>query len=197
MYNLYTIGYSGYNIENFISSLLKLEVNAIVDVRSSPFSKTFPDFNKDNLNRYLRKYNIYYIPMAEELGARPNNRSVYTDNQVDFLKMSESKPFLNGCSRIKEGLVNYTVCLMCSERDPITCHRSILISHNFKKMYPKANIFHIMPNRIESNTEMEERLLSITRCGQLSLMGGNPIDEAYLKQSKKIAYKLNEEYIGD
>lgn len=197
MYNLYTIGYSGYNIENFISSLLELEVNAIVDVRSSPFSKTFPDFNKDKIYKYLRRYNIYYIPMAEELGARPNNRAVYTDNQVDFLKMSESSSFLNGCYRIKEGLVNYTICLMCSELDPLTCHRSILISHNFKKMFPKTNIFHIMPNNVESNNEMEERLLSITKCGQLSLTGEDPIDKAYLKQSKKIAYKLNEEYIGD
>lgn len=198
MYNLYTIGYSGFNIDDFILSLRNVEVNALVDVRSSPFSKMFPDYNKDKIYLSLKKNNIYYIPMSNEFGARPNNSEVYTDNQVDFIKMSESQSFLDGCSRIKEGLVHYTICLMCSERDPITCHRAILISHNIKKLYPRSNIFHILPNNvIESNREMEDRLLNVTKCGQLSLMGGDPIEEAYLKQSKKIAYKLNEVYEGD
>ena len=190
--NLYTIGYSGYNIDDFISSLIKADVNAVVDVRSSPFSKMFPDFNKDKIYLSLKKYHIYYIPMSTQLGARPHNYEVYTDNHVDFIKMSESSSFLAGCSRIKEGLLNYTVCLMCSERDPVTCHRAILVSHTIKKIYPEINIFHILPNKIETNKEMETRLLNITKCDQLSLIGGSLIDEAYLKQGKKIAYRLIE-----
>lgn len=198
MYNkLYTIGYAGYNIDDFISSLLKANVNAVVDVRSSPFSKMFPDFNKDKIYLSLKKNHIYYIPMSTQLGARPDNYEVYTNNQVDFLKMAESSSFLDGCSRIKEGLLNYTVCLMCSERDPVTCHRAILVSHTIKKLYPEINIFHILPNKIEANREMENRLLNITKCDQLSLNGGSIIDEAYLKQGKKIAYRLIENMMED
>ena len=184
-------------MNDFILSLLKADINAVVDVRSSPYSKVFPDFNKDKIYITLKRNHIFYIPMSDQLGARPNNNAVYTNNQVDFIKMFESSSFLEGCSRIKEGLANYTVCLMCSERDPITCHRAILVSYSIKRLYPQVDIFHILPNKIECNDEMENRLLNITRCGQFFLNGGNPIDEAYIKQGKRIAYKINGNNIGD
>lgn len=188
MYNLYTIGYSSFQLRDFIKILMKEEVNALADVRSRPYSKTFPDYNMNNLKMSLKPYHIAYVPMCDQLGAQPKNPSVYTDGHVDFNKFAKSDTFLEGCERLKNGLTNYTICIMCAEKDPLTCHRAILVAHNMKSLYPKINIYHIQPKIIESHSDMEFRLLAVTGNQQNSLMGENPLENAYAKQARKIAY---------
>lgn len=188
MYNLYTIGYSAFTIEKFIDVLGREEINAVVDVRSRPFSRTFPDFNIDTLKISLKKSKVAYVPMCDQLGAQPKDPALYTNGRVDFAKFADSDQFLKGCERLKEGLTNYTICIMCAEKDPLTCHRAILVTHNMKLRYPRLHIYHIQPERIESHSDMEARLCAETSNDQALLMGGDPLEEAYSKRAHEIAY---------
>lgn len=189
MYNLYTIGYSGFDMNGLIDTLSKQKVNALVDVRSFPYSKTFPAFNKDNLTMKLSQGNIHYIPMCEQLGARPEDFSLYSDGQVDFKKIANSDRFRKGCERLYKGLAKYTVCLLCSENDPVICHRAILVAHNMNLRYKDLEIAHFVGSEIETHSEMEKRLLQITGCDQCNLWGTSGIEQAYAIQSAKIAYR--------
>lgn len=130
---IYTIGHSSHTIENFVNLLKEYDINCIVDVRSTPYSKFHSQFNRENIKSELKKHGIYYIFMGEELGARRSDRSLYTiKGYLDFEKTVKSSKFLKGISRIKEGLSKgFNIVLMCSEKDPMACHRSIMIAKYF------------------------------------------------------------------
>ena len=104
LFNLFTIGYSGFAIEDFIAVLKKNSIGALVDIRSSPYSSHFKDYDITNLKCLLNKNMIYYLFLGNELGARPNDHSLYTNRVADFSKMAESELFIDGCARVREGL---------------------------------------------------------------------------------------------
>ena len=142
-FNLFTIGYSGFAIEDFIAVLKKNSIGALVDIRSSPYSQYFKDYDITNLKFILNEKEIYYLFFGNELGARPEDHSLYTNGVADFSKMAESESFKNSCKRVRDGLNKFSICLMCAEKDPATCHRTILVTNNFRNIYPEINIFHI------------------------------------------------------
>lgn len=159
---IYTIGHSNYDSDYFMQLLLKYKVNTVVDVRSVPFSKYVPHFNKDNIKRLLNSYGIYHIYMGEELGIISNANSLLSkDGYVDFEKVRETELFQNGITRISEGFSKgYTIIIMCTEKDPIDCHRSILIGRELHKK--KYDIVHILTDgSMETHTQFEDRLLNM------------------------------------
>ena len=159
---IYTIGHSNYDSDYFMELLLKFKINTVVDVRSVPFSKYVPHFNKDNIKTLLNKHGIHHVYMGEELGIiRDNNSLLSKDGYVDFEKVSETKLFKNGIERIRHGFSKgYSIIIMCTEKDPIDCHRSILIGRELHK--EKYDIAHILTDgSMETHTEFEGRLLSM------------------------------------
>lgn len=128
MYHLFTIGHSNHELEDFISILRKHQINCIVDVRSVPASSHAPQFNKEAFSVYLKKHGIYYLHFGREFGAR--RYDCLDDNgQVDFERAVQTEAFEEGCVRLYNGLnKGMTISLMCSEADPLTCHRFAMIS---------------------------------------------------------------------
>jgi uncharacterized protein (DUF488 family) len=162
MRSIYTIGHSNYDSDYFMALLFKFKVNTVVDVRSVPFSKYVPHFNKDNIKRLLNNYGIHHVYMGEELGIIRNNPSILAkEGYVDFDKVSETAPFQSGITRIIDGLSKgYTIIIMCTEKDPIDCHRSILIGRELHKK--KYDIVHILTDgSMETHTQFEGRLLNM------------------------------------
>lgn len=197
MKEIYTIGYSKFNIKDFIDTLKKNSINAIADVRSSPFSKFKPEFNKDNLAKELNKLNIRYVFLGDYCGARVNDESCYINGKADYKLISKSKKFQEGLKRIRNGVQKYRIALMCAESDPITCHRDILICRNLKS--PDLKIKHIInADKIELNEESEKRLIDLFKLNQNELFNDRKdlIEEAYNKQSLIIAYNLIKDKIG-
>lgn len=192
-FNLFTIGYSGFAIEDFIAVLKKNSIGALVDIRSSPYSKYFKDYDITSLKFILNEKKIYYLFFGNELGARPEDHSLYTNGVADFSKMANSKSFRNGCERVREGLNKFSICLMCAEKDPATCHRAILVTNNFRNIYPEINIFHIYsPSKIESQEQLDIRIMTINKLDQGDLLKSEieRQKDAYLSQEKKIAYTI-------
>ncbi len=200
MGTLFTVGYTSYPQELFIKALKHHQVDVIADVRSAPFSAYYKDFNQDALQACLKQHSILYVFLGKELGARPDDRNVYRDGRVDFDLVRRAPFFLSGLERLRTGLQQYNVALLCAEKDPIQCHRSILIckelcashtvKHIFEKKYEDTPAF-----TLEQHAALETRLLTIHFNNQYSLLYTEKemLAEAYKRQGEHISYQEEDE----
>ena len=130
MNKIYTIGHSNGTTEELLSLLTLARIDCVVDVRSVPASAYTPQFNKENLKRYLSSKGIYYLHFGEEFGARRYDAII--DGQVNFEKAVTTPAFLKGVERVKNGVEQgHNIALMCSEADPLACHRFSMVSRYF------------------------------------------------------------------
>jgi len=191
---LFSIGHSSHTIDKFICLLEHHGIEAIADVRSTPYSKYASQFNKDVLESALRDANIDYVFLGMELGARRLENSCHTDGQAKYNRIAQLPTFRRGLEKVLQGVERYRVALMCSESDPITCHRTILVCRELKRISPELEITHILGDGTVERQEMsEERLVSLHKL-QPELFGdmtstSDLIEKAYDLQAEKIAYK--------
>lgn len=194
MRQLFTIGHSNQSLDHIIELLLTYRISAIADVRSSPYSKYSPQFNKDIFECVLRNANIDYVFLGSELGARRSEESCYIDGQAKYDRVAQLPAFRRGIERVLEGVERYIVALMCSESDPIMCHRTILVCRELKKICPDLKITHILEDGTEESQDTsEKRLVKLHKLqpelfGDLISMSGL-VEKAYDLQAEKIAYK--------
>lgn len=127
--HLFTVGCSTHSSESFIDILKNNTINAFANVRSNPYSRHTPQFNTDQLKLLLENHTIHYLSFGEEFGARRSESETYSDGKVNFSKVMQIPVFLRGVNRIKDGLAKgYQIALMCTEKDPVDCHRFILVA---------------------------------------------------------------------
>ena len=197
MKKIFTIGHSNHSIEAFLDLMVRYEINCIADVRSIPYSKYTPQFNSKELKDVLKEQDILYIYLGKELGARRDERELYTpEGYLDFEKVSQSPLFQSAIERIKTGIdKGFNIALMCAEKDPIDCHRNILVARQFHES--KYNVLNIMGDgSVQSQDNIEQRLLDLYFSDRMqpTLFGTNdPIDEANLIAN---AYRLKNMEIG-
>lgn len=199
MKDIYTIGYSPFKINEFIGILKKYRINALIDVRSNPNSKFYPDYNKMNLQKKLQINQIIYRNYKDEFGARQEERRYFTNGYLDFSKYTKSKSFLEGIRKIEEGMkLNYTFALMCAEKDPSTCHRNIMVAKIFHDMgYVVKNI--LSDQSYELQEDIEKRLVEqyFPNRNQLSIFSETMtwdymVEKSYEYRNDKIGYRFNE-----
>jgi uncharacterized protein (DUF488 family) len=138
----------------------------------------------------LRGNNIEYVFLGKELGARSDNPACYIDGKVQYNYLAEEPAFLTGLQRVRNGIERYRVALMCAERDPLMCHRTILVCRELRS--PDLEISHILSDGgIETNVAAEKRLLSITNLRPDMLHNERDcVEQAYEKQANNIAYTV-------
>ena len=199
MKDIYTIGYSGFDIEDFIMVLKKYKINALVDVRSNPSSRIYQDYNKIYLREHLNKNNIIYRNYKGEFGARQEDMQYFTDGYLDFSKYVKSEMFLNGIKKIEEGMKRgYIFALMCAEKDPSTCHRSILVARKFHDLgYSVKNI--LSDGSYELQEDIERKLVEkyFPNRDQLSLFSDimsweSMVNKSYGYRNAEIGYRIEE-----
>ena len=157
---LFTVGHSNLSITDFINLITRHNINAIADVRSHPYSSYLPHFNRDLLKFELLRANIKYVFLGDELGARPKDLSCYINGTAIYRRIAESDAFKSGIKRVITGIDKYNISLLCSEKEPINCHRTILIGRYLQKLNLELN--HIIDEQtIESQSEVENRLLDL------------------------------------
>jgi len=172
-----------------MASLRKYGITTIADVRSVPYSRFRPEFNRDRLELFLNDNSISYMYLGDCCGARVDGRDCYVNGKVDFGRVSKSERFIEGLSQIRRGMMTCTMALMCAERDPITCHRSILICRHLRS--DKIRIKHIWDeNRVEDNEDSERRLMKHFKLNNADLFRSEEerLNEAYNRQSERITY---------
>lgn len=116
-------------MEEFVSELQSFGIKFLVDVRTSPYSKWAPQFNRGIIEKWLHEVGIKYGYMGDSIGGRPLNDSCYDDQgYFDYEKMANETQFKDGLLRlVKANTDSLPVAVMCSESDPSECHRSKLI----------------------------------------------------------------------
>ena len=191
---VYTIGHSTHSIDAFLGLLGLNGISAICDVRSSPYSRFNPQFNKDALSKSLRDHGIKYVFLGKELGARSNDPSCYCDGRVQYDALARTDLFRSGVERVRVGVDRgYKMALMCAEKDPLDCHRTVLVSRNLE--YEGFNILHILSDgSLETQAEAAARLVKQFKLNQddLFLSPQDVTDKAFRKQEEKIAYTEND-----
>ncbi len=187
---VYTIGHSTHPIEKFIELLKSHNIAALCDVRSRPYSRMNPQFNLEPLKEDLRSANIKYVFLGKELGARSHDKSCYRNGQVQYDLLAQTDLFQRGIERVKEGARTYHLALMCAEKEPLDCHRTILVSRKlFEEDVP---IRHILGDgRIEDHEHAIRRLITMLRIPENDMFLPNDaiVSEAYKRQGNEIAYR--------
>ena len=187
MKDIYTIGYVSYEPEEMTKVLLSFGISCLIDVRSNPHSAYYTQYNKEVFSETLKEHGILYRNYWLEFGARQEDPKYYTkEGYLDFSAYTKSEQFLKGVQKIEQGMqMGYVFALMCAEKDPMTCHRAIMIGKALKDK--GFTVKHILwPDRIETQQEMEQRGIG----EQLSFFPEEQrIEEFYQAQNRKIGYR--------
>jgi len=194
---VYTIGYGNRPLEKFLDLVRQYEIETVCDVRSSPYSSRFPHFTREPLSQALRGIDVKYVFLGNELGARPSDPDLYEDGRASYKAMANSAAFRQGIERVETGAEQYTLALLCAEKDPLDCHRAILISPALVASGIVVN--HIdAGGRLESQSELEGRLLRKLGLDQVPLFGSlsdsDPIEQAYSRRGYELAYDIEADY---
>ena len=187
---VYTLGHSTHPIERLIDLLKSNTITAVCDVRSSPYSRVNPQFNRESLRETLRTCGIKYVFLGKELGARTTDRSCYSNGKVQYDRLARTELFQNGLQRVLKGAELYRISLLCAEKDPIFCHRMVLISPCLAER--GVAIRHILGNgAVETQDGAAERLLQRFRISDRDLFRPreDALAEAMRRQAETIAYE--------
>ena len=189
--NIYTIGHSNHPIERFLDLLQVHGITAIADVRSTPYSRRNPQFNSARLADTLKARDIAYVPLGKELGARSEDPACYQDGRVQYRHLAATALFNQGIARVFTGAARYRVALMCAEKEPLNCHRTLLVSRALESR--GADIVHILADASwEPNSDTMQRLVAQTGLAKSDLFADRRqlIDQACALHEQKIAFQL-------
>jgi uncharacterized protein (DUF488 family) len=188
---LLTIGHSTHPMEYFLGLLERHGVTAVCDVRSVPYSRFNPQFNKETLRTSLGGVGVAYVSLGKQLGARSDNPCCYSEGKVQYSRLAGEPLFREGLERLRQGMGRFRVALLCAEKDPLTCHRTILVCREMRA--PTLTIAHILADgALETNAAAEKRLVALT--GVTADMFSSErecIERAYDQQAGAIAYALS------
>jgi uncharacterized protein (DUF488 family) len=185
-----TIGHSAHPYETFLDLLRDAGATAVADVRTSPWSRHFPQFTAEPFKAALVRDGIAYSYLGKELGGRPKDTRLYQDGVADYERMAALPGFATGLDRVLEGSRKYRLALMCSEQEPLECHRCLLVSRALAGR--GIAVGHILPDgRIEPHAETEERLLRLTGRAEEDLFASREerLAAAYRQQNRRAAFE--------
>lgn len=194
----FTVGHSNYEAQHFINLLKAHGINCLVDVRSSPYSKFTPQFNKENLEAELKASRILYVYLGNKLGGRyADSNLLYPSGVVDYNKVMQQDSFCAGIDNVITNIgKGLRIALMCSEKDPLDCHRFLLVSRALSNR--GVLVKHILEGGgLISNEELEKKLLRKYKSefDQFSLFQANlsshdAIEEAYQRRNQEVGFAV-------
>ena len=185
---VFTIGHSNTSFEDFRALLQKYRIEAIADVRSVPVSKFSPHFSRAALKEALNQCGVRYAFLGAELGARTKDPACYRGGKVRYELLARTALFRAGIERLVRGSTNFNVAVMCAEKDPILCHRAILVGRYLHEA--GINVRHILGSSAEENqTELVLRLSKTLGLPQDGLFRGT-------RELASMAYEMQGERIG-
>lgn len=191
---VFTVGHSSHAIEAFLDLLARHAIGAVADVRSQPHSKRFPQYSRDGLQTALQERAIRYVFLGSELGARREESACYVGGQASYSLIAGLPAFRIGLNRIASGAAQMRIALLCAEKDPLTCHRGILVSRELQRM--GIPIEHILSDGgLEGHAAAEHRLMQEEGFtpGQMDIFGdaddASNLETAYQMRSVGIAYR--------
>ena len=198
-----TIGHSTHSAAAFIDLLQSHGVTALADVRAAaPYSRFNPQFNRETLADSLDAHGIEYVFLGRELGGRSEDPALYDEGRISYERLGRTRSFQEGLDRVAKGVTGYRIALMCAEREPLECHRCLLVAPALEAQ--GLSVAHIRPDGgLEPHTDAMGRLLAVH--GLQDSIGDQPlfprslaerVTEASSRQAQRIAYR-NETQAND
>jgi uncharacterized protein (DUF488 family) len=189
MSHFFSIGHSNHAIEEFVDLLKRHGITAVADVRSQPYSRRNPQFNRERLAAALKRASIAYVFVGAELGARSQDPACYENGQIRYARLAETALFKSGIERVLAGAQKFSIALMCAEKEPLDCHRTLLVARALQQR--GAEIEHILADgTIETHAATLQRLLAQQGLSGADLFGDAPtlIEEACRRHEAKVAF---------
>ena len=188
---IFTVGHSNTDFAGLLELLRQHDVTAVADVRSQPYSRYLPYFSRRALQASLREAGIHYVFLGRELGARPDDPACYVNGKASYARIAATPLFREGLERLRTGLARARIALLCAEKDPLVCHRTILVCRHLRQ--PDLTIQHILADgSLVTQQEVERQLLAAHGLQQIDLLRprslAEMIEEAYDRQGAAIAY---------
>ncbi|MXV14316.1 DUF488 family protein [Pedobacter sp. HMF7056] len=171
---VYTIGHGTRKAGDFLNLLKRFGIEYLIDVRSAPYSKYNPQYNRFALKAFLEQHGIRYVFMGDAMGGRPGDPGCYhAEGKVDYSVVKTKEFFRQGIERLKKAHIQgLKVAVMCSESKPCECHRSKLIGEVLRDdgiflqhIDERGNVKH----QIEVMNELNKGVSAI------SLFGDDPV----------------------
>ena len=194
---IYTIGHSVHSFERFIELVRAQGVSAICDVRSQPYSRRSPHFNRESLHSELERQAIAYVFLGDALGGRSSDPACYENGRVDYRRVAATPAFRQGLQRLLKGIEQFNVALLCAEKDPLACHRTLLVCRHLRS--PDLSIRHILDDgTVESHESAERRLLDVVGLPHGDLFSDRIelLERAYDLHGQEIAFSIAEARAG-
>ena len=139
---IYTIGHSNHPPEKFLQLLRTHDIEVVADLRSRPYSRFVPHFNRDALKDLLEEEGIHYLFLGKELGGKPQDLERPLADEVVWEHIRSRPQFQEGLTLLLDEARKHRVCVLCSESDPARCHRGQLIAPELEAR--GAQVEHIL-----------------------------------------------------
>lgn len=188
--SVFTIGHSNHPIEKLIELLRLHRIDALADVRSAPASRFNPQFNKKPLAESLKQAGIAYVFLGRELGARSADPTTYEKGRVQYRKLAATPLFRSGIERVEQGARKLRISLMCAEKDPLDCHRTLLVSRALERDH--VAVTHILADgALETQHDAMRRLLKVEPAGLGDMFDAEEtlIELAVQRREEQVAYQ--------
>jgi len=190
MTELYTIGHSSHSFNRFVTYLKSCKVDTVIDVRSNPYSRFHSQYRYKALKAGLPDANIDYIFLGKQLGARSKDPAYYIDGRVSYRLLAKSPVFQEGLKELQRMIRAARVGIMCAEKDPLDCHRMVLVCRHFRDQ--PVEIRHILADgSVEAHPDTEKRLIKRAGLDQPDLFPppGDIVERAYDLQAEAIVLR--------
>jgi uncharacterized protein (DUF488 family) len=190
---VYSVGHSTHSLEHFLSLLRTHGITAVCDVRSKPYSRLNPQYNREMLKNVLQEGDIAYVFLGAELGARSEDLACFEGGRVRYELVVRTALFRAGLDRVREGMKHFRVALMCAEKDAADCHRTILVARHLENL--GLEIRHIdAEGGWESQAAVMQRVLLALKLPEKDLFHSRAemLANAYEIQGERICYVLEE-----
>ena len=162
MPDVFTIGHSNHPASAFLTLLRQHGVHAVADVRSVPYSRFNPQFRREALRRELMAAGIAYVYLGGELGGRSDDPTCYREGRICYERVAKTRNFNDGLQRLEAGMAKHRIALMCAEKEPLHCHRTLLVAQALDERGVSVSHIHA-DGCLESHASAMDRLLDAAR----------------------------------
>lgn len=187
---IFTIGHSNHSLDTFSDLLARHRVDVLADVRSAPYSRFNPQFNRESLAVALKSSEIEYAYFGGELGGRPKDSSCYEGRRVRYDRAANTRGFRQGLAQVMDAAKEHRVALMCAEKEPLDCHRTLLVARALDS--EGVTVHHILVDgSLENHTDAMSRLLrqhNLNPDGDLLATREESISLAIERHAEQVAF---------
>ena len=187
---IFTVGHSNHSLEDFLALLAGHGVTVVADVRSAPYSRFNPQFNRDALAAALKARGVDYLYLGRELGGRPDDLACYEGGRVRYERVARTSGFREGVTRVVDEAATGRIALMCAEKEPLGCHRTLLVARALDD--EGMAVAHILATGdMEPHATAMDRLMArfdLEPAGDLFRSREEAVAQAIARQAGRIAF---------